>query len=115
MSEDKPAQPAAADTMAADAMAYEMEPQRDRAGRAARRGAGPSGGEMVNMVIARLAQLCFLGAGAWFVYLAIEMTPRMTSSIHEIYQLMAAASGLTLWAIVGVWSAIDALRSALLR
>lgn len=89
-------------------LAYETEA-------AASPGNKKAGPDVVTVMMSKLLQLGLVIAGGWFLWLAIEMTPRMTTSIHEIYQLVASLGGLTLWALAGIWGAIDAVRAAVDR
>lgn len=58
--------------------------------------------------IASMAQA--LLAAIAFAMMVIAATFVPASAVQEIYQLMLITSGLTLFAMAGIWSSIDALR-----
>lgn len=66
-------------------------------------------------LVATLAKVALALAGVALIIYAATLTAKVGSAVHEIYQLLAATSGLIILAIVGVWGAVDALRRTLAR
>lgn len=71
------------------------------------------GGDPLTGGFAGLVQVVLVLAACGLIWNGIELSVVTESAIHQIYQLMMITSGLSLFAIVGVWAAIDALRRSL--